>query len=1034
MSSPLVPVWFLLGVLPFSVTTARACAPAQQAPKASADEQYRYLAGLVERGLNELAVPEAREFLRAHPKHPKADLVRYRLAGALWELARRDEASREYETLARSEGFEYRAECLFRLGQAASERGDEARARSAFEGVLAAGQDYLLGPARFALGELHFHARRYAEAEAVYGDLLREAPRSPEATAARRASTWCAWERGDAPETVRRARAFLQDERDPAAREELLVLLGEALLGSDPAAALESFRALKAPEQAEARARGEGFALAALGDHAAAARAFESLLGRTPASRFAREAALQAGIELLRTGEGRKAARRLATAAEGGDPEALYWLAQAQKQAGDAEAALGSLDQALRTRPHDELQGRILVLRGDCLVASGRPGEAVVAYEQSGSSQALHAAALAALQEGDAPAALRLAERGLRADDLGGPEAQGLRVVLAEATFVAQRYEEAERALETARAGASTTAERALLDSRLAWCRYLRGDLPRAGERFTALVASAPETPEAEEALAMLARIPFEAGDVPAARAPAERYLERHPKGRFVDQALLTLARASTGQEARRCFAQWLTAFPERPERAAVLLELADQESAVGAHADAAAHYAEVQRIAPATDEAARAAYGLAWSAWERDDFPGCERALTPLLGPEAKPAQDTALIQAALDLCLSAQIEQGELGRGSATWRALCATKGDETRRFESARRLLAALSEARQFEAAEALLEECQRSLTSRSLAGEALLEAAYLALARQDPGRAEAALGRARKAGASPAGLAEAAYHLGEAQLAAGDPLRALTHFAGAALEPAGATNPRAADALYKLGFVHLSRGETEPAAEALAALLERHPASEQVGEARFLLGECAYREGHFEEAARRLAPLCADAPDELRAKALFRSGAALGELGRWNECEAALAELARAFPQFPNLAESELWRGRALLAQGKPRAARGAFERTLALDQGELAAGARLGLGRLAETEGRLEDALSEYLKVALLYAHEASVAEALLAAGRVLEAQGNAAKAAARYQELCSQHPGSDLVGRARERLLALGIRPHGKQQ
>src|SRR5262249_4458851 len=156
------------------------------------------------------------------------------------------------------------------------------------------------------------------------------------------------------------------------------------------------------------------------------------------------------------------------------------------------------------------------------------------------------------------------------------------------------------------------------------------------------------------------------------------------------------------------------------------------------------------------------------------------------------------------------------------------------------------------------------------------------------------------------------------------------------------------------------------------------------------------------------------------------ALFRAGLALGQLERWSECEAALAELARSAPQFPNLAEAELWRGRALVGQQKTRAARAAFEHTVSLDKGELAAQARLALARLLEGENRAEDALAEYLKVAVLYAHEPSVAEALYRAGTVLEAQGDAQKAGERYREVVTDHARSPFAAQARERLEALG--------
>lgn len=1009
--------------LPTLLALVLASSPLASPAQSSADEQYRFLAGLVDKGLHELAVEEAGAFLRAHPKHEKAPLARYRLAGALWELGRRDEAGREYDALVRLERFEYRAECLFRSGECALARSDDAHARSAFEGVLAAGQDYLVAPALFALAEAHFRAQRFAEAEPRYVELLRVQPTSAEAPLARRALVWCAWERGDVAETALRARDSLRGERDPERRDELLLLLGEALLASDAKAALEAFRALATPAQAAARLRGEGFALAALGDRAGAARAFETLLAQAPDGPFAREAALQAGIARLQVGDASAAVQRLGPLARDGEPETLYWLAQAQKQTGEPKAALDSLARALRARPAAELEERIHVLRGDCFVAEGRALEAQAAYEKSGSAQALHAGAVAALQGGDADGAARLAQRLLAA----GPEdsrAQAARVVLAEAHFAAQRYAEAERAFEAARVRPSDGAEEARLAARLAWCRYLAGDLAAAEQRFAALLERHASSPEAEEALALLVRIAGEQGSPVAARAPATRYLERFPRGRFADQALLALARAAEGAEARKRLDEWLARFPENPLQPAVQLELAELELAAGAHANAARRYARVLELAPEANEAARAAYGSAWCAWEQRDLAACLRALAPLVRAQDTGTQhtDTDLRQAALELALSVQLEQGELEAAVASWRALDALKGDEPRRLASARRVLAGLRSARRFDAAAALLEECLGSLATPALAAEARLEVAYLALEREDPGAAEAAIARARAAGASEAGLAEASYHVGEAWLAAHEVPRALALFQSAA---AGA-HPRVADALYKLGFAHLARGELDQADQALAALLERHPESELAREARFLRGECCFRRGRFEPAAALFAEALDGASGELRARALFRAGLALGELARWSECGATLAELARAFPQFPNLAEAELWRGRALLAQANGRAARAAFERTLALDQGDLAAGAHLGLGQVHESEGRLDEALSEYLKVALLYAHEDSVAEAQLSAGRVLEAQGEAEKAKARYRELADEHAESRFAARARERLRALG--------
>src|SRR5262245_45591193 len=199
--------------------------------------------------MHEMAVQEAQKFLRAYPQHEKAPLARYRLAGALWELGRKDEAAREYETLGKLDSFEYRAECLFRVGETALARGDEARAGQAYAAVLEAGQDYLIAPALFALGEAAFRAKRFDEAEQRYGELLRAKPDSEQAPLARKALVWCSFERGDAAETARRARDFLKREKDPARADEVRLVLAESQLASDPKAALATYRTLVTPEQ-----------------------------------------------------------------------------------------------------------------------------------------------------------------------------------------------------------------------------------------------------------------------------------------------------------------------------------------------------------------------------------------------------------------------------------------------------------------------------------------------------------------------------------------------------------------------------------------------------------------------------------------------------------------------------------------------------------------------------------------------------------------------------------------------------------------
>ena len=153
--------------------------------------------------------------------------------------------------------------------------------------------------------------------------------------------------------------------------------------------------------------------------------------------------------------------------------------------------------------------------------------------------------------------------------------------------------------------------------------------------------------------------------------------------------------------------------------------------------------------------------------------------------------------------------------------------------------------------------------------------------------------------------------------------------------------------------------------------------------------------------------------------------FRLGLARCAREDWKGGLEALAALAAAKPDFENLAEAELARGRALSHLDRTREAQSAFERTLALDKGVLAERAHLELGRLHYAAQAYEPALSEFLKVAVLYDLPEETSEALLGAGRTLEAQGDSKRAVEQYRELVEKHAGSPAAATAKRRLAEL---------
>jgi TolA-binding protein len=885
------------------------------------DDRYRLIAGLCERGLTRQAIDEARSFLRELAGHRRASLVRYRLAGALYDSGRKDEARPLYAELGGSPGFEYAAEALFRLGELELERGDAAAARAALEAVLRSGQAYLAKPALLLLGEAALSAKDHAAAHARYAEVLARQPSSEEERDARRGLLWCAFETGDWPRACADADAWLSRHASDASAAEVRRLACEAAL-------------------AHARA------LLAAGDASAALSAFE-----------------------------------------------------------DAERRAREVDDEARTRATSG--------RGDALAKLGRRAEAERAWEAAGSEYALVQAAIARLNDGDPQGAAELARRFLE-QHAGSDLASRAELVLAEALFALGSHAEAEPIFARL-AGQASVASRALL--RAGWCRYLAKDPASAARRFQELVERHSDAPEAEEGWAMLARSRAEAGDTAGASAAWQRYVERHPSGARHAETALALGLALPGEAGERILRELAGAADGNG--AAALSELASRAERAGRAEEARAHRRVLLERHPAARQAPRARDDLAFERAQAGAQAEAAELLAPLL---ASRYLDPGLAPAVFELAAwNAAARADESGCAQAL-QALSRSGAPAADLAAATVRCARVLAQGGQARAAQALIDTALGWVREGAPAVTLLVEAAWSALDAGQLDRAEAALRVAERAGGTAAQLAEASYHVGAAQLEQGAVERSMALLQRAS-QPG---SPLAAQALYRLGFAHLQRSENEAAERAFSALVEREPKHELFGETLFLLGEARFRLGDWPGACAALARLRKELPQHaVIPKALFRHGLALERAGQAREATQALGELARRFPDFPNLAEAELARGRALVACSDARGARAAFERTISLDKGELGARARLELGRSSEAQGDLEGALAQYLKVALLYAHAESVAQALVRAGALLERSGDVDQARARYREVLERHAKTPSAQEARERLAAL---------
>jgi TolA-binding protein len=1006
------------------------CAPAYSyrpaSPVDEGDEQYLFIAGLVEKGHHDLAVKEALTFLQEFPRHPKASLARYRLASSLYDLDRLGEAVGEYRKLASRRGFQFEAEVGFRLGQCELHEGRADRAAAAFARVLELDKDYLHLPATFFLGEAFFRQGDFERAERRYLDVVKDGGGGEYARDAAYGLAWCAFRRGDNDQSVRRIDNFLRAHPRDDAAPELRFLLGEAHLAAGRRTeAIEAYRGVKTGEFVESAMRGVGFALAEGGDHARAAQAFQATLRRFPSGRHAQEVALHLGVEWLRSGEPARALKALSAGGVGRSPEALYWRARAEMETGDAAAALASVDAALETRDLDgELRDQLFVTRGDALSDLGRGEEAVRSYGRSDSEYAMYAASVEALNKGQVDEAVRLAGSLIQAHPETEYRAE-LQLILGEGLLAEGRHQQAERAFLAALEADEGGELGARVLSRAGWCRFLGENFAGAAELFGRVVREHESAPEAREALYMLGRSQESAGDGARALKSLRAYVDRYPDGERRGEALMGLARLDT-EGGARWLEQTLKEGGDGQRSGFALFELAERDMEAGRTAEALQRYEQLVQRYPDDPNVPSALYGSGWCSYQSGDYAAATGPLERLVGTEGVDAE---LRTAASELLVWAWSKVGDAGRTNVAFQSFARACEDDARLWAAAQVAVAALSADGRREDVKALFDGLLARVRDAEVALEVLVEASWQALDAGQIDEAEAGVLTAikvasrRKLSGGPR-LAEACFFVGEARFDEGDHEKAAALFGQAAER---GTDGLVAQALYMQGFAHLRREDWAAAGVSFGGLVAGHAEHDLYGEGLYLLGETHFRAGRYKEAAEALARLTRELPKhEAVDKALFRLGVARGQLEQWKEAEAALTELARRAPKFEHGAEADLWRGRALAARGETRGARAAFERVIAKDSGVLAARGRIGLGRLALSGGDAEGALSEFLKVALLYANEEEVAEALYLAGNCLEELGDPDRAREQYRELLDTYGETSFARAARARIRELG--------
>lgn len=1001
----------------WGLAPARAPHPARAAPQApagqrapgSAGESPALIAGLLERKLPELALAEATRWIERLPSGPDRPLADLYQGECLFQLGRFAEAEAAFERARRAPPTGRLGELLLRLAQCGFERGDAALCAARCGELLALPASPLHAAARALLGDAELSRGRAAEAEAAYAALIASGEPGAVGLDALYGGAFSARDLGRAELALERAASFRQ--RLPADRRaiDLALLMADLELARGRPAVAEAAltglsAALEALEPGERAERGAALALA---------RARAALEQGSPERALA--ALEPASAPPVETAAG-QAWRQL--------------LARAALRAGRPEQALA----ALLGVSGSEAQH----LAGAALEALGRPMEAEERYLQADDARGDYGAARLALARADWAAARQAAERGRSRP--GGALAALLGLLAGEACLFGgdppAAIEALDAALEATGAGALEPPERQRAQRLLAWAALEQG----AGERVRHSATAALE-PAADRALAAeLHYLLGRAGELCAdPREAARQYGRALELGRGLDprpaQRSETLWRAAQLEADPEALLGLLIA--EDPAGAlapAALLARAERRAARGEAEAALADYGRLLAEHPTSERADPARYGRAFLRLEAGQIAAAREDLAALLAREGLPPEQRA---AALELDLfalaadfSAADPQVQLAQAGARLEALAAAPlaalpGQPARSAEAALAWVRAAADAGAIEAARRVAAQGERLLAFADAAASPALralaiEAVHLDLAAPaELPRAEARAQELLRSTVLDEPLAEALFFVAEARFAAGEDAAAAALYRAA--EPAA--GPLLEALLYKRGFAALRSKEAAAASADFERLLSTFPNGELAGETAFLLAEARGLSGDLAGAAQALETLLERWPRHaLRQTALLRLGLALQRLGRHDEAVARLEEWLAAAGAAPERAEAELARGRAQRASGAARPARQSFQRVLELDRGPLAAQAQLELAELSRAEGALEAALTEYLKLAVLYEPGDAVARALFGAGELLESLGRPERAREQWSELLRDYPEHPLAPAARQRL------------
>ncbi|MCC7290566.1 MAG: tetratricopeptide repeat protein [Phycisphaerales bacterium] len=1012
--------------------------------------QYNSAAGLLNRGLFEMAEGEYRQFLAAHGAHAKVELARYGLAVCLYRQQKYDDAMAELTTLAANPRFEFAAEVHAMLGRS------------------------------------HLARQRFAEAVAAFDALLRKHGKTELAADALAGKIEALHHMGQADETLREAQAFAKAWPDSPLRERTDYFLGLALTAKGDSAAAASHFEDYAARFSKSELAGQAVLLAAqchdrAGNLEAAGPLYEKVLaGKTAALEC--EALLGLGRLLQQQGRPEDAAVMLdrllkqpappavtsaarfyrglvwmdlhkfdraleqleqvsANDSEWAD-DAAYWSAKCRLRSGEFTDAAERLARAIEAFPKSSLLPEMSYDRAVALMQAQKREEAVPLLEKFRRNFPEHALAADALHL----QAFVLHELG-RYDESGKlcreflkrhpkhESAAFVAFVACENEFLAGHMESAENGYRDFLKDFATHAQAPQARYRLGMTLYRLQKFEEAAPLLAQAASGTNGGKGFESALLVLGDMAMQRGEWKTAEQHYAEYLKQSADPQGTEDALLKLATARQRQgrhdEAARDYEELLHRFPKGRHRTTAQFERGQCLAALNRDVDAAKAFSDL--VAENTD-AALSAYALqhlgVLSSRRGEHVKAAE-----LFREAAARATDPAVKAQVLYQQGQAWFSAGNYEEAEASLGQFLKTSGDHAQAPAAAANRAIALARLNRTQDALKAMDRAAQKYGSKldaSARQSLLYERAWCLRAEGQPEEAGKAYEQIMAdPHASGSVLAHALLELAELEADAKHNDRAVELLrrlsAMVKSDETSVTDEVLEPAWYRLGVCEHQLEQYVESAETLSRLIERFPQSKLLPSTLYFCGDACFKSGKNEPAIQHLTRLVESAPaDDAAPAGRLRLGEALAAVQRWAQSEQVFADYLDRAKAGPQRYQALFGLGWARENQGRHEEAIRAYQEVVATHDGPTSARAQFQIGECLFAQGKLDDAVREFLKVDILYAYPEWSAAALYEAGQCFEKLNKPQEARAQFKAVVEKFGDSQWAKLAAKRMAGDG--------